>query len=65
MPSTRREFPLSDKIKQLLNITGMYVKGKVLYLEKARSKPITCLYTGELVTTSNALKEALVKTGAS
>lgn len=63
MPSTTREFPLTDEMKQLLNITRIYVKGKDLYVENARSEPITCLYTGDLNTTGDGLKQALVKAG--
>ncbi|MFZ0510541.1 MAG: hypothetical protein WAM14_02945 [Candidatus Nitrosopolaris sp.] len=62
MSSITREFPLSDEMKRLLNVTRVYVKGKTLFVENRRSEPITCPYTGELVTTTEELKQALIDT---
>jgi hypothetical protein len=63
MSSTTREFPLSEEIKQSLKITRIYAEGKTLFVENRRSEPITCPYTGELNSTVDGLKQALVKTG--
>jgi len=62
MSSTRRVFPLSDEMKNQ-GITRIYVKGKTLFVENARAKPVTCLYTADIITTTDGLKQALVKTG--
>ncbi|MFY9871682.1 MAG: hypothetical protein WAK17_18365, partial [Candidatus Nitrosopolaris sp.] len=63
MPSTTREFPLSDEMKRLLNVSRAYVKGETLFVTRSKLEPITCLYTGELNSTVDALKQALTKTG--
>ncbi len=62
MPSTRREFPPSDEVKNL-GIGGIYVEDKILFVENAKLEPIKCLYTGQLITTADGLKQALTKTG--
>jgi hypothetical protein len=62
MPSTTREFHLSDEMKGLLNVTRAHVEGNVLFVENAKVEPVTCLYTDELISTVDALKQALTKT---
>jgi hypothetical protein len=62
MPSTTREFPLTDEMKQLLKVTRMYATDNTLFVENARSEPVTCPYTPELFTTINGLKQALIDT---
>jgi hypothetical protein len=61
MPSTRREFRLPDEMKNLLGISRIYVEGKVLFVENAKVEPITCLYTGELISTFDALRQTLTE----
>jgi hypothetical protein len=63
MPSTTREFPLTDEMKRLLNITRVHAEDKTLFVENAKAEPITCPYAGELSTTLDGLKQALIKTG--
>jgi hypothetical protein len=63
MSSTTREFPLSEEMKQLLNITRIHAIGKTLFVENAKAESITCPYTGESFTTIKGLKKALVETG--
>lgn len=60
MLSTTREFPLTDEMKRLLNITRVHAEGKTLFVENAQAEPITCPYTGELSTTLDGLKQALI-----
>jgi hypothetical protein len=63
MPSTTREFPLSEEMKRLLNVNGAYVKGNTLFVTRTKLEPITCLYTGDPITTLEGLKQALIKSG--
>jgi hypothetical protein len=61
MPSTTREFPLTEEMKQLLNVTRMYAKGKTLFLDNAKAKPISCPYIADdSERTVNGLKQALI-----
>jgi len=64
MPSTIREFPLTDEMMQLVGgqITRIYAKGTTSYVTTARSKLIICLYTDKLFTTMSAIKQALIAT---
>jgi hypothetical protein len=64
MPSTLREFPLTDEMIQLVGgqIIRIYAKGTTLYVVNARSELITSSYTGGLFTTMSALKQALIAT---
>ena len=36
-------------------------EGKVLFVTRTKLEPITCLYTGELISTADALKQELTK----
>ena len=61
MPSTRREFPLTDEMKQLLNVTGLYAEGKTLFLDNAKAKPIECRYIADdSEKTIKGLRQALI-----
>jgi len=63
MPSTTREFPLTDEMKRLLNVTRAYAEGKTLFLDNAKAKPIECPYIADdPEKTVNGLRQTLIDT---
>jgi len=63
MPSRTRKLPLSDEMKQLLNVTEAYIEGKTLFLDNAKAKPIEAPYIADdPERTVNGVRQVLIDT---